>query len=235
MYSPEHLVLKKCSICNQMDLFLSSPANVCTQKLSHTMVTERKIMLRKHCSLVVTWRKGAGSPFFLTSANAIPLIILFAINTALAEHRAYLQAAVIAQPWGPAELPSWSKACVVLLQVSGLQPGQCPSSTGGSQLMAIKVPKTMHVQGRGWTRSSLWRHFLKQSRRMVAWVVWCHHSPGARPTLFQSHQNGAHCLPAHGSRFALHRWSTPSVLLKSPGAKPDGVRDLHHAGCKKQP
>lgn len=81
-----------------MDLFLSSPANVCTQKLSHTMVTERKIMLRKHCSLVVTWRKGAGSPFFLTSANAIPLIILFAINTALAEHRAYLQAAVIAQP-----------------------------------------------------------------------------------------------------------------------------------------
>lgn len=66
-------------------------------------------------------------------------------------------------------------------------------------------------------------------------VVWCHHSPGAHPTLFQSHQNGAHTLPAHGSCFALHRWSTPSVLLKSPGAKPDSVKDLHHAGCKKQP
>lgn len=128
----------------------------------------------------------------------------------------------------PAELPSWSKANVVLLQVNGLLPGHT-SSMGGSRLIPIRTPKTVH----GWTRSSQCWYFLKEEEDGCLGSLVPPFSRGTSHTIPKPQEQGT--LPAHGSWSALHRWSTPSVLLKSSGAKPDSVKDLHHARCKKQP
>lgn len=75
---------------------------------------------------MVTYTKGAGSPFFfLTRASTMPVIILFPLNIAFAEHGGCAWVAVIIQRWGPAALSSWSRASIALLRVCRLMPGQC--------------------------------------------------------------------------------------------------------------